>query len=85
MPQIASKLSALLARPIRYINMDPQVLLRNLIEHGHMPPWLANHVVEIQTMSTVVPERPTDTVKRLLGREPRTLDVFLHEYAENFQ
>jgi uncharacterized protein YbjT (DUF2867 family) len=84
-PQIASKLSALLARPIRYINMDPQVLLSNLIEHGHMPPWLANHVVEIQTMSTVVPERPTDTVKCLLGREPRTLDVFLHEYAENFR
>lgn len=84
-PQIASKLSALLARPIRYINMDPQVLLSNLIEHGHMPPWLANHVVEIQTMSTVVPESPNDTVKRLLGREPRTLDVFLHEYAENFR
>ncbi len=84
-PQIASKLSALLARPIRYINMDPQVLLSNLIEHGHMPPWLANHVVEIQTMSTVVPEKPNDTVKRLLGREPRTLDVFLHEYAENFR
>ncbi|AJS57225.1 SDR family oxidoreductase [Paenibacillus sp. IHBB 10380] len=84
-PQIASKLSALLARPIRYINMDPQVLLSNLIEHGHMPPWLANHVVEIQTMSTVVPEKPNDTVKRLLGREPRTIDAFLHECIENFR
>jgi len=84
-PQIASKLSALLARPIRYINMDPQVLLGNLIEHGHMPPWLANHVVEIQTMSTVVLEKPNDTVKRLLGREPRTIDAFLHECIENFR
>ncbi|KJD42802.1 SDR family oxidoreductase [Paenibacillus terrae] len=84
-PQIASKLSVLLDRPIRYINMEPQALLRNLIEHGHMPPWLANHVVEIQTMSTVVPERPTDIVKRLLGREPRKLDAFLHEHTENFR
>ncbi|MEC0090470.1 SDR family oxidoreductase [Paenibacillus macquariensis] len=84
-PQIASKLSALLARPIRYINMEPQLLLSNLIEHGHMPPWLANHVVEIQTMSTVVPEKPNDTVKRLLGREPRTIDAFLHECIENFR
>jgi len=84
-PQIASKLSALLARPIRYINMEPQLLLSNLIEHGHMPPWLANHVVEIQTMSTVVPEKPNDTVKRLLGREPRKIDAFLHECIENFR
>ncbi|MEK4058625.1 MULTISPECIES: SDR family oxidoreductase [Paenibacillus] len=84
-PQIASQLSTLLNRPISYINMEPQVLLRNLIEHGHMPPWLANHVVEIQTMSTVVPESPNDTVKCLLGREPRTLDAFLHERVENFR
>ncbi|UKS27333.1 SDR family oxidoreductase [Paenibacillus sp. HWE-109] len=84
-PQIASQLSTLLHRSISYINMDPPVLLRNLIEHGHMPTWLANHVVEIQTMSTVVPESPNDTVKRLLGRAPRTLSAFLHEYVENFR
>lgn len=84
-PQIASRLSALLNRPISYINMDPQVLLRNLIEHGNLPPWLANHVVEIQTMSRMVPESPNDTVKRLLGRDPRTLDAFLHECVDNFR
>ncbi|MFD1903091.1 hypothetical protein ACFSQ7_01465 [Paenibacillus rhizoplanae] len=56
--------------------MEPEELLRNLIEHGHMPPWLANHVVEIQTMSRVVPESPNDTVRRLLGREPRKLEAF---------
>ncbi|MGW8956873.1 SDR family oxidoreductase [Paenibacillus sp. NPDC055715] len=84
-PQIASQLSALLNRPISYINMEPQVLLRNLIEHGNMPPWLANHVVEIQTMSTLVPESPNDTVKRLLGREPRTLNAFLHECVDHFR
>ncbi|MEK4849054.1 SDR family oxidoreductase [Paenibacillus sp. FSL H7-0756] len=84
-PQIADRLSALLNRPISYINLEPQELLRNLIEHGHMPPWLANHVVEIQSMATVVPERPNDTVQRLLGREPRKLEAFLHESVENFR
>ena len=84
-PQIASQLSSLLKRPISYINMEPPVLLRNLMENGHMPPWLANHVVEIQTMATVVPESPNDTVKRLLGREPRTLDAFLHECVDYFR
>ncbi|MCU6707915.1 SDR family oxidoreductase [Paenibacillus sp. J5C_2022] len=84
-PQIADKLSDLLGKTIRYINMEPRTMLRNLIEQVKMPPWLANHVVEIQTMSTLVPERPTDDVKRLLGREPRTLDGFLQENAEIFR
>lgn len=84
-PQIASKLSVLLERPIRYINMDPQALRHDLIEYGHMPPWLANHVVEIQAMSVALPEKPTDNVRRLLGREPRTLEAFLYEHAESFR
>jgi len=84
-PQIASQLSALLNRQISYINLKPQVLLHNLMEYGHLPPWLANHVVEIQAMSTVVPESPNETVKRLLGREPRTLVAFLNEFLDNFR
>ncbi|WP_339203143.1 SDR family oxidoreductase [Paenibacillus sp. FSL K6-3182] len=84
-PQIADKLSALLGKTIRYINVEPQVMLRNLTDQGRMPPWLANHVVEIQTMSTLVPERPTDDVTRLLGRQPRTLDGFLQENVEIFR
>ncbi|MFD0713800.1 SDR family oxidoreductase [Paenibacillus sp. GCM10027626] len=84
-PQIAEKLSILLDRSIRYINLEPDVQRSNLIEHAQMPPWLADHVVEIQTMATVVPERPTDTVKRLLGRDPRTLDAFLREHVELFR
>ncbi|BFH64173.1 SDR family oxidoreductase [Paenibacillus azoreducens] len=84
-PQIADKLSMLLDRNIQYINLEPEVQRSNLIEHAQMPPWLADHVVEIQTMATVVPERPTDTVKRLLGRDPRTLDAFLQEHIELFR
>ncbi|QIC04941.1 SDR family oxidoreductase [Brevibacillus sp. 7WMA2] len=84
-PQIACKLSTLLGRQIRYVDMDGQVLLRHLIEFEHMPSWLASHVVEIQTMSTVVPEKPTDTVNLLLGRAPRTLDAFLVENIEQFR
>lgn len=84
-PQIASKLSALLNRTIRYINMDPQALHRHLMEQGHMPPWIANHVVEIQAMATVIQERPTDTVQHLLGRSPRTLDAFLYEQMDYFR
>ncbi|PEA55118.1 NAD(P)-dependent oxidoreductase [Bacillus pseudomycoides] len=81
-PQIASKLSTLLGRKIHYTNMAPQVLRCKLIEHEHMPHWLADHVIEIQAMSMILPEKPTDTVKELLGREARTLDDFLCENIE---
>ncbi|WCF10884.1 SDR family oxidoreductase [Paenibacillus thiaminolyticus] len=84
-PQIADKLSAVLKRPIRYINMAPEEQRAVLIEHAQMPPWLASHVVEIQAMSVAIPEKPTDAVNRLLGREPRTMDAFLQENADRFR
>ncbi|RNB89889.1 SDR family NAD(P)-dependent oxidoreductase [Brevibacillus fluminis] len=84
-PQIADKLSVVLARPIRYINLYTEVLRRDLIERGGMPSWLANHVVEIQAMAIALPETPTDDVARLLGRAPRTLDAFLREHAGHFR
>ena len=84
-PQIASRLSEILNRPIRYIHMEPAELLHHLTERARMPLWLANHVVEIQTLSMKVPERPTDSIKQLLGRAPRTLDAFLQEYADRFR
>ncbi|WP_411735886.1 SDR family oxidoreductase [Paenibacillus sp. M2] len=83
--QIADKMSTLFNRPIGFLNLKPEELRTDLIEHGQMPPWLADHVVEIQTMSTVVPEKPTDTVQRLLGRVPRSLDAFLREHQDTFK
>ncbi|GAV13107.1 NmrA family NAD(P)-binding protein [Paenibacillus sp. NAIST15-1] len=83
--QIAAKFTAMLGRPITYINMDSNTQRRSLMEQDHMPLWLANHVVEIQAMSAVIPEHPTDTVARLLGQAPRTLDNFLEEHIGLFQ
>jgi len=84
-PQIAEQLTTLLDRPIRFVNLPPEALRSDLIERGHMPPWLAEHVVEIQTMSTVIPETTTYTVERILGRAPRTLEAFLQENISRFQ
>ncbi|ASJ55427.1 NAD(P)-dependent oxidoreductase [Brevibacillus formosus] len=84
-PQMASKLSELLDRPITYINKDSEAFRRDLMEYGNMPEWLASHVVEIQAMSVAIPEKPTDDVWRVLGREPRKLDAFLQEHIEKFR
>lgn len=84
-PDIASELSIILNRTINYINMDPAALRSNLINYEQMPIWLANHIVEIQSMSMEIQENPTDTVKKLIGKEPRTLGAFLREYEEEFK
>lgn len=84
-PMIARKLTALLDRPVQYINMDPQKLRNDLIAYAHMPSWLADHIVEIQMMSVAIPEKPTDAVQQLLGRKPRTLDAFLDECVDHFR
>ncbi|OTW84734.1 NAD(P)-dependent oxidoreductase [Bacillus thuringiensis serovar cameroun] len=84
-PDIASELSIILNRTINYINMDPAELRRNLIHYEQMPNWLANHIVEIQAMSMKVQENPTETVKELIGKDPRTLRDFLHEHKKFFE
>ncbi|WII40193.1 hypothetical protein [Paenibacillus thiaminolyticus] len=46
---------------------------------------LSCSLVEIQAMSVAIPEKHTDAVKRLLGRESRTMDAFLQENADRFR
>lgn len=84
-PQIADKLSGLLGQKINCINVEAKVLRNDLIQFAGMPEWMADHVVEIQAMAMALPEQPTNTVKRLLGREPRTLDDFLQENIGAFR
>lgn len=75
----------MLGRPVRYIDLQPHELRQNLIDNAHMPPWLAEHILEIQHLAISRPEAPTDTVVRVLGREPRSLDAFLREHLDRFR
>lgn len=81
---IATRLSALTGRRIRYVGLAPDELRDHLIREAHMPGWLADHVVEIQQLTLSRPETPTTTVTEILGRPPRTLDAFLHEHQARF-
>ncbi|MFI5942526.1 NmrA family NAD(P)-binding protein [Streptomyces uncialis] len=81
---LAATLTRMLGRPVRYVDLAPHELRQNLVHHAHMPPWLAAHVVEIQQLAVSHPESPTNTVARILGRDPRTLDAFLHEHLGRF-
>ncbi|MFA7764490.1 NmrA family NAD(P)-binding protein [Streptomyces sp. NRRL S-448] len=83
-PELASRLTALTGRRIRYVGLTPDELRDHLIRNAHMPAWLADHVTEIQQLSVTRPEAPTTTVSDILGRPPRTLDAFLHEHRAHF-
>ncbi|OKI43423.1 NAD(P)-dependent oxidoreductase [Streptomyces sp. TSRI0281] len=82
---LAETLTRLLGRPVRYVDLAPHELRESLVHHAHMPPWLAEHVVDVQRLAVSHPESPTDTVARVLGREPRTLDAFLREHVGRFR
>ncbi|WP_431955797.1 NmrA family NAD(P)-binding protein [Nocardia lijiangensis] len=84
-PELADRLTRMLDHRIRYVDLPPPTFRDSLIEQAHMPPWLADHVMEIQQLAMARPERPTDTVTRLLDRNPRRLDAFLHENLELFR
>ncbi|MFD4867554.1 NmrA family NAD(P)-binding protein [Streptomyces sp. NPDC058412] len=83
-PELAQRFSTLTGRRVRYVNLAPDELRADLIHRAHMPAWLADHVTEIQELAVARPETPTDTVSRILGRPPRTLDAFLHENRDHF-
>ncbi|WP_331766050.1 NmrA family NAD(P)-binding protein [Embleya sp. NBC_00896] len=84
-PQLAERLSLLLRRPIRYVDLPPEAFREHLIRTAGMSDRLASHVAEIQRLAVTHPERPTGDVARLLGRPPRTLDNFLGEHAAAFR
>ncbi|KOV21630.1 nucleoside-diphosphate sugar epimerase [Streptomyces sp. XY413] len=83
--ELARRMSVLTGHPVRYVNLAPDELRDHLVRHARMPAWLADHVTEIQQLAVARPEYPNDTVSRILGRPPRTLDAFLHEHRDNFR
>ncbi|MFB7256697.1 NmrA family NAD(P)-binding protein [Streptomyces nojiriensis] len=83
-PELASRLTALTGRRIRYVGLTPDELRDSLLHHARMPAWLAEHVTEIQQLAVTRPETPTTTVSDVLGCPPRTLDAFLHEHRAHF-
>ncbi|MFH8370630.1 NAD(P)H-binding protein [Streptomyces sp. NPDC018031] len=83
-PELARLLGELVGRPVRHIDLPPNEFHRHLRSTAHMPPWLADHVVEIQQLALTRPEAPDDTVETVLGRPARTLPDFLREHLHVF-
>jgi uncharacterized protein YbjT (DUF2867 family) len=79
--EIADTLSQVLAIPVRYVNLTDEQFKAGAIGSGQ-PEWLATALTELniyarQGHSSVV----TDTVERVTGRAPSTVEAWARENA----
>jgi uncharacterized protein YbjT (DUF2867 family) len=81
-PEVAAKLTGM-GRRTRYANLSPEKFRRNLRRAG-LPPWLVDHLEEIQSLALAYPEIPTETVREITGRGARSVDDFLAENLDSF-
>lgn len=76
-PELARLLSELTGRPVR---LPPGDFHSHLLSTAQMPPWLADHVVEIQQLAIARAESTNGTIETALGRPARALRAFIHEH-----
>jgi uncharacterized protein YbjT (DUF2867 family) len=83
--EVADSLSRALSRPVRYVDVTDEQLKGGMVESGQ-PEWLATSLLELNAYarqghaSTV-----TDTVERVTGRPPATIDQWAAAYAKAFR
>jgi uncharacterized protein YbjT (DUF2867 family) len=83
--EVAAKLSAVLSKPVRYVNVSPGDYRQGLLQYG-VPEWQADAVVALYAFyregkGAVV----THAVAEVTGRAPISLDRFLRDYAQVFR
>jgi uncharacterized protein YbjT (DUF2867 family) len=74
---VAARLSASLGRPVRYVDAPDDAVRDALLGFG-LDPWFAGALVGLyQEYRRGYGSEVTDTVERLTGRPPRSLDDLL--------
>lgn len=82
--QVAEKLSAVLGRVVKYVDLTQEQLKQSMRGMG-MPLWQVEALAELAAYYTEGPgARVTGDVREVLGREPIRFDQFLKDYAASF-
>ena len=83
--QIAEKLSRLLGRSIRYVDIPPDDFKKSLLTAG-MPEWSVNALLDLQRLYREDGASLVDrTVEQLLGRKATSFNEFARDYRSAFQ
>jgi uncharacterized protein YbjT (DUF2867 family) len=80
---VADRFSAVLGRKIEYVDM-PMDAYRQVLGRFLTNEWHLNAVIQLfgEIAEEADPVFTTDTVKQLLGREPKSLKVFIEEHRQ---
>jgi uncharacterized protein YbjT (DUF2867 family) len=81
---IAEKLSAVLERPVEYVEVSIEDARGSMVGMG-MPEWLADAVAELfEVREAGFLAGVTSTVAEITGREPRSYEEFARDHKEAF-
>ena len=84
MGEQAGKLSAVLGKEVKYVNVSQEEAKGDLMAMG-MPDWMADGWVAIAMMiSTGAANMVTPMVQEVTGKEPRKFDEFAKDFADAF-
>jgi uncharacterized protein YbjT (DUF2867 family) len=83
--QVAERLSKILDKPVKYVDITANEARSRLQMYG-APPIMIEALLELwdACASKLVNVAPTDVVKEVTGREPRSLEEFARDYREYF-
>ncbi|MCZ6738182.1 MAG: SDR family oxidoreductase [Actinobacteria bacterium] len=85
MGELAGKLSAVLGKEVKYVNVSQEDAKADMMAMG-MPDWVADGWVAIAMMiSTGAANIVTPMVKEVIGEEPRSFDQFARDHADAFR
>lgn len=82
--EMAERISLVTGSNVLYKNLSKGEHYQMLIKRAKLPKWLAQHIVDLEELAVLIPEKSTDTVEALLGCPPRTMDEFLQEFRPAF-
>lgn len=84
-PQIAERLSRILGKPVRYTDITANEA-RGWLQGKGLSPVMIEAKLELwdACASNLINVPPTQVLKEVTGREPRSVDEFLRDYKKQF-
>lgn len=78
--EVSARLGAALGKPIRYVELDPDVLRQTLRDQG-VPEWRIESQVDLAQILTA---EVTTHVREVTKHAPRTVDQFIQDHITHF-
>jgi len=85
MPEVALRITEALERRVRYEPISTEEARHNMLSVG-FPEWTTDALLELyEALAGGGGARTTETVARILGRGPTSIDTFLEDFAQAFR